>query len=341
MLAERHRPATLDELSRLPCSAVLKAFNADSFPSVIFTGQEGAGKRTLLTAFIRHLFKKEIHYLSYTSEVEVSPSKTVEVEILESDECIETRMMGYGASDKKILQKIAKDISATKSIKGLLSSKNGHRTKVLIIPDGENLTQGAQMALRRIMEQGAHNFRIVILTSSVSNFIDAFKSRFLICRVPSMANPQMEECLSDALRAEGQKLAPGTLKEIVRTSRGNLRRAFALAELSVLADAPVTAVEWETIVEKLSTTIIYSPSIKEVVNARATLYSLLERPIPGSVILSALTEAILKQEERIKVAAEIANYAAQFDTRLRGGVKEIFHLEAFVARAMSIYINNK
>ncbi|KAI5191795.1 replication factor C subunit 3/5 [Nematocida sp. AWRm77] len=343
MFQEKYRPSTLEEIEGVQCSRLLRGFDMESFPNIIFVGQEGAGKRTLFRAFVKHLFGKESAYSGHTMAIETSSSKTVDVDILESNECLEVRIEGYGQSDKKILQRLAKDISETKSIQGFFSGaqKNSTKTKLLVVSDGEYITQGAQMALRRIMEQGAGNFRLVILTTSTSPFIDAFKSRFLVCRVPAKTDAQIEAVLTNVLAKEEKTLQRSAVLEIVEVSKGNLRKALSLLELSLCTDAPALVMGWEKALQRLSKTVRNSPSIGELVSARKTLYDMLESPVPGKEILSAVLRNLLASEASVERAKRLSEYAALFDARLSRGTKELFHIEAFVARAMSIYSNSK
>ncbi|KAI5185627.1 replication factor C subunit 3/5 [Nematocida homosporus] len=339
MLQEKYRPKTLDELKHLDCVAVLKTFAPSNFPSLILAGPNGSGKRTLLHALIKHFFDKEVHYMSYTTDIEVSASKTLEVSLLESDEAIEVRVGPHGYYDKKVLQKIAKDISETKSIKGLLLGDKRRAAKLLIIPDGEELSSGAQMALRRIMEQGAENFRLIILTTTTNTFIDAFKSRFLICRVPTISDMEINQLIGRILTAEQSTLPEDQIKSIVKESRGNLHKVMAKLELA-LHTKKVGPFPWEESINALADTIILAPSIKSVVKARESIYGLLDKNIPGQAILSMLVLSLLQKEASVETAANLLKYASLFDSRLRAGTKDLFHLEAFVARAMAIYGNN-
>ncbi|KAI5181339.1 replication factor C subunit 3/5 [Nematocida sp. AWRm80] len=341
MLQEKYKPRELQELEEyIPCVKLLRSFDVQTFPSVVFYGIEGAGKRTLLSALIKNLFGRSPVYMSYTSKIEVSSSKTLEVEILECEECIEVRVGGLGIYDKKVLQKIAKDISETRSIKGLLDTSKGPRsTKLLVIPDGENLSIGAQMALRRIMEIGASNFRLAILTTSINTFIDAFKSRFLLCRVPSLTDTQIEEVISKIVLSENQSLDQESIKEIVRESNGNLRKALALADISIHTQTQTLQLSWEESLINLAHTIITKPSVEEIAKAREVIYSVLERNVPGSEILKMLVMYLFKKEHSLETSSKITKYAAIFDSRLRQGTRELFHIEAFISTAMCIYAN--
>lgn len=336
MLEKVCRPQELQEIKHVPCARILETFTAEDFPSMLLVGAEGAGKRALLNAFMKHIFGRVPQYTPYTVEVNVSPSKRVEVEVLESEDALEVRATMHGSYDKKIVQRIAKDLSETQSIKNALSSEK-KRAKMLIIPEGENLTQGAQMSLRRIMEQGASNFRIVIMSTTINGYIEAFKSRFLICRVPAMSPEHMQEVIERAVKIENVFIDEKKIKEIVRDSEGNARKAFALAEIVAHVGSSISATKWESDIDDIAKEIIRAPSIKGVAEARDKIYKILDKGIPGNIVLTLLTKKILQKEKSLEIASALLKYSGVFDARIGLGKKDIFHLEAFIARAASIY----
>ena len=70
--------------------------------------------------------------------------------------------------------------------------------------------------------------------------------------------------------------------------------------------------------------------------AREKLYELLVNCIPASTILKRLTaELIVRLDDALKL--EVLEWAAFYEHRIAMGSKEIFHLEAFVAKYMAIY----
>ena len=70
--------------------------------------------------------------------------------------------------------------------------------------------------------------------------------------------------------------------------------------------------------------------------ARAKLYELLVNCIPPDVVLKALVKALMPRLDD-EVKHQVSHWAAFYEHRLQLGQKEIFHLEAFVAKFMAIY----
>jgi len=71
---------------------------------------------------------------------------------------------------------------------------------------------------------------------------------------------------------------------------------------------------------------------------RGKLYELLINCIPPEVILRKLLLELMKKLDS-ELKHEAAHWAAFYEHRLQSGQKPIFHLEAFVAKFMSVYKN--
>ena len=70
--------------------------------------------------------------------------------------------------------------------------------------------------------------------------------------------------------------------------------------------------------------------------AREKLYELLINCIPADVIIKTLAQELMKNlDDSLK--QEVIEWAAFYEHRIAMGSKDIFHLEAFVSKFMSIY----
>lgn len=82
--------------------------------------------------------------------------------------------------------------------------------------------------------------------------------------------------------------------------------------------------------------ILDEQSPARLLEVRGRLYELITHCIPDCVIIKGLTTALIKSlDEQQKI--EVAGLAAEYEHRLQRGSKAIFHLEAFVAKFMSVY----
>lgn len=151
----------------------------------------------------------------------------------------------------------------------------------------------------------------------------------------------------DVLRAIAQKesiVLPDELAvNIARESSRNLRRAILMFESchvqrrdGLTADMPVPATDWELYIKQLAMDITREQTPQRLLSAREKLYELLVNCIPASVILKALVQQVLPNlDDSLK--QEVLEWAAFYEHRIAMGSKDIFHLEAFIAKYMAIY----
>jgi len=103
---------------------------------------------------------------------------------------------------------------------------------------------------------------------------------------------------------------------------------------SLVSSIPKT--DWELYIIQLAIDITREQSPQRLLAAREKLYELLINCIPATVIISTLAMELVKNvDETLK--PEVIEAAAFYEHRIAMGSKEIFHLEAFVAKYMAIY----
>jgi replication factor C subunit 3/5 len=102
------------------------------------------------------------------------------------------------------------------------------------------------------------------------------------------------------------------------------------------ANQPLPSTDWELYIQQLAKDITREQSPQRLQAAREKMYELLVNCIPASTILRKLVEELLKNlDDSLK--GSVIEWAAFYEHRIALGSKEIFHLEAFVAKYMSIY----
>ena len=84
------------------------------------------------------------------------------------------------------------------------------------------------------------------------------------------------------------------------------------------------------------TTVAWCWRVHRLLVARSKLYELLINCIPPEVIIKSLTEELLPKLDN-PLQHELSYWAAHYQHRLQSGQKDIFHLEAFVAKFMAVY----
>jgi replication factor C subunit 3/5 len=131
---------------------------------------------------------------------------------------------------------------------------------------------------------------------------------------------------------------------IALESNRNLRRALLMFETSrvhagstvLKPDQAVQKTDWELYITNLAADITKEQSPQKLMAAREKLYELLVNCIPASVILKTLAMELTKNlDDELKF--QVIEAAAFYEHRIAMGSKDIFHLEAFIAKFMALY----
>ena len=130
---------------------------------------------------------------------------------------------------------------------------------------------------------------------------------------------------------------------IANGSGRNVRRALLMMEACHVRDDfqgnPATAVietDWELYIKQLAQDITREQTPMRLRAAREKLYELLVNCIPPSIIMKTLVKELLPTlDDSLK--PQVLEWAAFYEHRMTQGSKEIFHLEAFLAKYMAIY----
>lgn len=115
--------------------------------------------------------------------------------------------------------------------------------------------------------------------------------------------------------------------------------AVKVANPTIPASVLVPPMDWERFVVLLASDVLREQSPKALLVARARLYELLVNCVPADAIVRRLTTAIVADLGKglpDAVKGEVAHWAAHYEHRLQLGQKELFQLEALVAKLMYV-----
>ena len=194
------------------------------------------------------------------------------------------------------------------------------------------------------MEKYSSQCRIILICNSPSKIIEPVRSRCLGVRVPAPTNDQVSEVLQAVAKKENCPCPPDLSNRIAVNCDRNLRRALLMLEAAkvqnggkqLMPDTPVQLPDWELYIVKMAREIMQEQTPAKLLAVRDMLYELLTNCIPAEIVLQTLSRELMKAlDDELK--HELAHWAAYYEHRLRRGSKEVFHLEAFVAKVMAIY----
>ncbi|XP_035682492.1 replication factor C subunit 3-like [Branchiostoma floridae] len=338
---DKYRPTSLNKLSyHTEQAAQLKRLvqNGD-FPHLLVFGPSGAGKKTRITCLLRELYGAGVEKLRIEHHNFTTPSKKkIEITTIASNYHIEVCPSDAGVQDRVVVQELIKMVAQAQQ----LDSSTQREFKVVLLTEVDRLTKDAQHALRRTMEKYVTTCRLILCCESTSKVIPAIRSRCLGVRVPAPSNQQICSILQTVCKKEGLTLPPELANRIADKSGRNLRRAILMLEACKVQQYPfrpdqqVVEADWEVFLRETANAIVSQQSPRRLLEVRGRLYELLTHCIPPDVIIRGLlTELIDSCDGQLK--AEVTQWAAYYEHRLQLGSKSIYHLEAFVAKFMSIY----
>ncbi|ONK74293.1 uncharacterized protein A4U43_C03F4760 [Asparagus officinalis] len=341
---DKYRPRTLDKVIVHDdiASNLKKLVSEQDCPHLLFYGPPGSGKKTLIMALLKQMFgpgAEKVKMENKAWKIDAG-SRTIELELttLSSTHHVELNPSDAGFQDRYIVQEIIKEMAKNRPI----DTKGKKGFKVLVLNEVDKLSREAQHSLRRTMEKYSASCRLILCCNSSSKVTEAVRSRCLNIRVNAPTNDQIVKVLEFIGKKEGLQLPAGFAARIANHSNRSLRRAVLAFETCKVQQYPFTVdqgippLDWEQYVSEIASDIINEQSPKRLFLVRGKLYELLVNCIPPQIILKKLLSELLKKLDS-ELKHEICHWAAYYEHRMCLGQKAIFHIEAFVAKFMSIY----
>ncbi|SJX60251.1 probable RFC2-DNA replication factor C, 41 KD subunit [Sporisorium reilianum f. sp. reilianum] len=228
---EKYRPKTIDDVAAQEHTvAVLKkTLMSNNLPHMLFYGPPGTGKTSTILALARQLFGPEL---------------------------MKTRVLELNASDERGISVVREKIKNFAKL-AVTNPKEGFPCppfKIIILDEADSMTQDAQSALRRIMEQYSRITRFCLVCNYVTRIIEPLASRCSKFRFRSLDTSSTKTRLEMIASAESVSFQDSTvLDTLISTSDGDLRRAItylqSASRLHSIAGDEKSSVTSESIVE--------------------------------------------------------------------------------------------
>ncbi|KAF8555967.1 DNA replication factor [Imleria badia] len=193
---EKYRPATLDDVvSHKDITTTIERFiEKNRLPHLLFYGPPGTGKTSTILAVARRIYGA--HYRKQILELNASDDRGIDVVREQIKQFAETRTLfskGY---------------------------------KLIILDEADMMTQAAQAALRRVIEQYTKNVRFCIICNYVNKIAPAIQSRCTRFRFSPLPIVEVEKRVDTVVEAERVKLTPDGKQALLKLSKGDMRRAL-------------------------------------------------------------------------------------------------------------------
>ncbi|KAF5350205.1 hypothetical protein D9758_007847 [Tetrapyrgos nigripes] len=197
---EKYRPVTLDDVvSHKDITTTIEKFiEKNRLPHLLFYGPPGTGKTSTILAMARRIYGSG--YRKQILELNASDDRGIDVVREQIKQFAETR---------------------TLFSKGF---------KLIILDEADMMTQAAQAALRRVIEQYTKNVRFCIICNYVNKITPAIQSRCTRFRFAPLPITEVEKRINTVIEAEQVKLTEDGKKALLKLSKGDMRRALNILQ---------------------------------------------------------------------------------------------------------------
>jgi replication factor C small subunit len=216
------------------------------------------------------------------------------------------------------------------------TSFGGHDYRVIFLDEADALTDDAQSALRRTMEQFSDNTRFILSCNYSSKIIDPIQSRCAVFRFSPLNDDAVADHLRDIAAREDLEYTEDGIDALVYASDGDMRRALNALQA---ASATGEVVDEETVYAITATA--RPEEIEEMVTealdgdftaARSTLDDLLSnRGLAGGDIIDQVHRSVWSFDVDEEAAVRLLDRLGEADYRIAEGANERVQLEALLA----------
>ncbi|MBI2544980.1 MAG: replication factor C small subunit [Candidatus Aenigmarchaeota archaeon] len=310
--AERYRPQKLSEIiNQKHVIERIKAFVKDrNVPHMLFAGHAGTGKTTTALAIARELYGDK--WRQNVLELNASDERGIDV-----------------------VRGKVKDFARMKPLGEI-------PWKIIILDEADALTQDAQQALRRTMENYTNSTRFILLCNYSSKVIDPIQSRCAVFRFKVLVDEDIKKYIETVVAGEKLKIDPKAIDAIVYLSEGDLRKVANLLQASAAMKEKITEDVVYDIASKAKPTDVKDMldlSLKgKFIDARKKLQEMILRQgLSGSDIISEIHRQIysiegITEEKKIQMIEKCGEY----EFRISEGGNEVIQLEAMLAQFLLV-----
>ncbi|MDR5656212.1 replication factor C small subunit [Halodesulfurarchaeum sp. HSR-GB] len=302
---EKYRPERLDGVVGHDAiiSRVQSYVERDDLPHLLFAGPAGTGKTATAQAIAKELYGEDW----------------------------QENFLELNASDERgidVVRERIKDFART--------SFGGYNYRIIFLDEADALTQDAQSALRRTMEQFSKNTRFILSCNYSSKIIDPIQSRCAVFRFSPIDDAAVIDRIREIAEIEDIEFTETGLEALAYAADGDMRRAInalqaAAASGGVVDEEAVYAITSTARPEEIEA-MIERALDGDFTGARARLVELItERGLAGGDIIDQLHRSVWEFDLDEAAAVQLMDRLGEADYRISAGANEQVQLEALLA----------
>jgi replication factor C small subunit len=301
---EKYRPQGLDDVhgQEAIVERIQSYIDQDDVPHLLFSGPAGVGKTTTATAIAREVYGDEWR----------------------------GNFLELNASDQRGID-VVRD-----RIKGFARSSFGGDFRIVFLDEADSLTDSAQAALRRTMEQFSDNTRFILSCNYSSKIIDPIQSRCAVFRFSPLGDEAVAAQVREIAATESIEVTDDGVDAIVYAADGDMRRAInslqaAATTGDVVDEEAVYAITATARPEEIES-MVTDALAGDFTRARSTLDTLLtDIGMAGGDVIDQLHRSVWEFDLEEREAVRLLERIGEADYRIAEGANEQVQLEALLA----------
>ncbi|KAL0397469.1 UNVERIFIED_CONTAM: Replication factor C subunit [Sesamum calycinum] len=318
---------------------------------LIFEGNPGVGKRTMIGAFLREAFGED--------KVQGEALGSIHVNLKVSRQHVEVNLSELKGYEKHVIVELIKEKNQTSDT---TLGCNEENCKAIVLHEADKLSTDALSYIKWMLEKFKGCNKVFFCCS------DAKKLQEIkpLCTYVQLLEPSIEEILhvlSFIATQEGIQLPHELAYKIANNSKNNLRQAIRSFEATWHFNTTLTEDQdiktgWEDKIANIARNVLEEQSPKQLYNIRGELQTLIEHNVAPEFIFQTLKEELEKilpdqlqpqfdhlYEEYQKNRANKNHCSSAHQQEELGNrqndqkknVQQFMRIEEFIARFMSWY----